>query len=156
MGIPISFGDYCLRQSILQVRMEFTSHFDQSCHMGYCPPPQNDSSHFSNGGWEYHQRMIEYEQSNKIEHLPKPQNSSYCYDKYRNFGFGRNFNAAYPILQGLSPQNCPTYALPQKLLEFSMTELSKRYLFIAQLSEFLRQNIREVIGDMEISRRNQE
>ncbi|KAL4306400.1 hypothetical protein AHAS_Ahas16G0174500 [Arachis hypogaea] len=28
--------------------------------MGYFPPPQNDSSHYSNGGWEYHQGMIEH------------------------------------------------------------------------------------------------
>ncbi|KAL4306478.1 hypothetical protein AHAS_Ahas16G0182300 [Arachis hypogaea] len=24
-------------------------------HMGYFPPPQNDSSHYFNGGWEYYQ-----------------------------------------------------------------------------------------------------
>ncbi|KAL4329466.1 hypothetical protein AHAS_Ahas13G0302900 [Arachis hypogaea] len=31
--------------------------------MGYYPPPQNDSSHYPNGGWEYHQELADYEQS---------------------------------------------------------------------------------------------
>ena len=28
---------------------------EQENHMGYFPPPQNDSSHYSHGGWEYQQ-----------------------------------------------------------------------------------------------------
>ncbi|KAL4374152.1 hypothetical protein AHAS_Ahas05G0153200 [Arachis hypogaea] len=54
--------------------MEFTSSFDKSYHMGYCPPPQNDSSHYPNGGWEYHQEMINYEQSTQLGYAPGPQN----------------------------------------------------------------------------------
>ncbi|KAL4321676.1 hypothetical protein AHAS_Ahas14G0134300 [Arachis hypogaea] len=54
--------------------MEFTSSFDQANFMGYCPPPQNDSSHYPNGGWEYHQGMIEYEQSNQMGDASGPQN----------------------------------------------------------------------------------
>ncbi|KAL4321605.1 hypothetical protein AHAS_Ahas14G0127200 [Arachis hypogaea] len=33
---------------------------EQENHMGYFPPPQNDSSHYSNGCWEYHQGMKEH------------------------------------------------------------------------------------------------
>ncbi|KAL4329423.1 hypothetical protein AHAS_Ahas13G0298600 [Arachis hypogaea] len=54
--------------------MEFTSHSDQSYHTGYCPPPQNDSCHYLNGGWEYYQGMIDYEQSTQLEYAPGPQN----------------------------------------------------------------------------------
>ncbi|KAL4306403.1 hypothetical protein AHAS_Ahas16G0174800 [Arachis hypogaea] len=42
--------------------------------MGYYPPPQNDSSHYPNGGWEYHQEMTDYEQSNQCGYAPGPQN----------------------------------------------------------------------------------
>ncbi|KAL4315581.1 hypothetical protein AHAS_Ahas15G0199400 [Arachis hypogaea] len=49
--------------------------------MGYCPPPQNDSSHYLNGGWECQQGMIEY------EHLLEPQNDSCCYDNYSCYGW---------------------------------------------------------------------
>ncbi|KAL4293974.1 hypothetical protein AHAS_Ahas18G0181700 [Arachis hypogaea] len=33
--------------------------------MGYFPPPQNDSSHYSNGYWEYHQEFTDSEQPNQ-------------------------------------------------------------------------------------------
>ncbi|KAL4300365.1 hypothetical protein AHAS_Ahas17G0193600 [Arachis hypogaea] len=62
--------------------MEFTSHFDQSYHMGYCPPPQNDSSHYPNDGWEYHQGMIDYEQSTPLGYAPGPQNDQENYMGY--------------------------------------------------------------------------
>ncbi|KAL4300195.1 hypothetical protein AHAS_Ahas17G0176600 [Arachis hypogaea] len=97
--------------------MEFTSSFDQSYHMGYCPPPQNVSSHYSNSGWEYHQEMIDYEQStqwgyapelqndlchyhhgvwayqqeceqsSEMGYFPEPQHDSYCCDNYTNCGW---------------------------------------------------------------------
>ncbi|KAL4315702.1 hypothetical protein AHAS_Ahas15G0211500 [Arachis hypogaea] len=80
--------------------------------MGYFPLPQNDASHYSNGGWEYHQEMIndqanqmrycpepqndlchylhgswayqqEYEQPSKMNNFPEPQNDSYC-DEFNN------------------------------------------------------------------------
>ncbi|KAL4344862.1 hypothetical protein AHAS_Ahas11G0220800 [Arachis hypogaea] len=56
--------------------------------MRYFPPPQLNSSHYSNGGWEYHQESIDYEQSNQwgyanqdnsMEYYPTPQNNSYYY-----------------------------------------------------------------------------
>ncbi|KAL4321667.1 hypothetical protein AHAS_Ahas14G0133400 [Arachis hypogaea] len=54
--------------------MEFTSSLDQANFMGYYPPPQNDSSHYPNGGWEYHQEMIDYEQSTQWGYAPESQN----------------------------------------------------------------------------------
>ncbi|KAL4365815.1 hypothetical protein AHAS_Ahas07G0143800 [Arachis hypogaea] len=39
--------------------------------MGYCPPSQNN---YSNGGWEYHQKMTDYEQSTQWGYAPEPQN----------------------------------------------------------------------------------
>ncbi|KAL4365126.1 hypothetical protein AHAS_Ahas07G0074900 [Arachis hypogaea] len=33
---------------------------EQENHMGYQPPPQNDSYHYPHGGWKYHQRMEEH------------------------------------------------------------------------------------------------
>ncbi|KAL4315230.1 hypothetical protein AHAS_Ahas15G0164300 [Arachis hypogaea] len=33
---------------------------EQENHMGYFPPPQNDASHYSDGGREYHQGMKEH------------------------------------------------------------------------------------------------
>ncbi|KAL4345856.1 hypothetical protein AHAS_Ahas11G0320200 [Arachis hypogaea] len=68
--------------------MEFTSSFDQTNFMGYCPPPQNDSCYYANGGWEYHQEMIEYEQSidapgplsdQNMRYFPPPQ-YDLCHD----------------------------------------------------------------------------
>ncbi|KAL4371810.1 hypothetical protein AHAS_Ahas06G0203000 [Arachis hypogaea] len=54
--------------------MEFSSSFDQANFIGYCPSSQYDSSHYPNDGWEYHQEMIDYEQSNQWEYAPEPQN----------------------------------------------------------------------------------
>ncbi|KAL4357012.1 hypothetical protein AHAS_Ahas09G0144100 [Arachis hypogaea] len=42
--------------------------------MEYCSPLQYYSSHYSNDGWEYHQEMTEYEQSNQWGYAPEPQN----------------------------------------------------------------------------------
>ncbi|KAL4287303.1 hypothetical protein AHAS_Ahas19G0172700 [Arachis hypogaea] len=73
--------------------MEFNSSFDQINSMVYYPPPQNDSSHYPNGGWEYHQEMTNYEQSNQwgyanqdnsMRYYPTPQNDS-CH--YANGGW---------------------------------------------------------------------
>ncbi|KAL4337544.1 hypothetical protein AHAS_Ahas12G0120800 [Arachis hypogaea] len=55
--------------------MELISSFDQTNFMGYYPTPQNDSSHYPNGGWEYHQEMTNYEQSNQWGYAPGPQNN---------------------------------------------------------------------------------
>ncbi|KAL4357106.1 hypothetical protein AHAS_Ahas09G0153500 [Arachis hypogaea] len=54
--------------------MEFTSSFNQLYHMEYFPSPQNDSSHYPNGGWEYHQEMRNYEQSTQLGYALIPQN----------------------------------------------------------------------------------
>ncbi|KAL4344517.1 hypothetical protein AHAS_Ahas11G0186300 [Arachis hypogaea] len=43
---------------------------DQENHMGYFPPPQNDSSHYN--GWEYHQEMIDDEVIH-MRYDPEPQ-----------------------------------------------------------------------------------
>ncbi|KAL4371239.1 hypothetical protein AHAS_Ahas06G0145900 [Arachis hypogaea] len=86
--------------------------------MGYFPPPQNDSSYYSNGGWKYYQETTDFEQSNQwgyanqdnsMEYYPTPQNNS-CY--YANV-----FDSSYPTYQEPSSleqtfnsliQNCPT------------------------------------------------
>ncbi|KAL4381351.1 hypothetical protein AHAS_Ahas04G0124800 [Arachis hypogaea] len=73
--------------------MEFTSSFNQTNFMGYCPPSQYDSSHYSNDGWEYHQedtnsehfnqwRLAPESQIDQAEHMrycPEPQNDLYHY-----------------------------------------------------------------------------
>ncbi|KAL4344459.1 hypothetical protein AHAS_Ahas11G0180500 [Arachis hypogaea] len=41
--------------------------------MGYFSPPQNDSSHYSNGGWEYRQEIANSEHSNTWRFAPEPQ-----------------------------------------------------------------------------------
>ncbi|KAL4276441.1 hypothetical protein AHAS_Ahas20G0207500 [Arachis hypogaea] len=47
--------------------------------MRYCPPPQNDSSHYPNGGWEYHQGMRQNDQSNFMGNFPPPQSNPRYY-----------------------------------------------------------------------------
>ncbi|KAL4344638.1 hypothetical protein AHAS_Ahas11G0198400 [Arachis hypogaea] len=87
---------------------------EQENHMGYFPPPQNDSSHYSNGGLEYHQELKEY------EHLPEPQDDSYCYNNHSYCGWEsqnqRNLDDSYFVHQETSllecafnkfMQNCP-------------------------------------------------
>ncbi|KAL4321892.1 hypothetical protein AHAS_Ahas14G0155900 [Arachis hypogaea] len=58
-------------------------------HMGYQPPPQNDSYHYPHGGWEYHQGMKEN------EHFPEPQSDSYCYGTYTNDGWEGKCNDSH-------------------------------------------------------------
>ncbi|KAL4315990.1 hypothetical protein AHAS_Ahas15G0240300 [Arachis hypogaea] len=41
--------------------------------MGYFSPPQNDSSHYSNDGWEYRQEIANSEHSNPWRFAPEPQ-----------------------------------------------------------------------------------
>jgi len=78
--------------------------------MWYFPPPQNDSSHYSNSGWEYHQELKEY------EHLTEPQRDSYCDDSYTNRGWKGNVNSSFSTHQETSSlgyafndfmQDCP-------------------------------------------------
>ncbi|KAL4276278.1 hypothetical protein AHAS_Ahas20G0191200 [Arachis hypogaea] len=94
---------------------------EQENHMGYQPPPQNDSYHYPHGGWEYHQELKEY------EHLPEPQRDSYCDDSYTNRGWEGNVNSSYSIHQETSSleytlnkvmQNCPP-SLPSFSFESS-------------------------------------
>ncbi|KAL4344688.1 hypothetical protein AHAS_Ahas11G0203400 [Arachis hypogaea] len=68
--------------------MDFNSSCDQTNFMGYYPPSPID---YSNGGWEYHQEIIDSEHSNQwryasepqdeqdkfIGYYPTPQNNSY-------------------------------------------------------------------------------
>ncbi|KAL4329363.1 hypothetical protein AHAS_Ahas13G0292600 [Arachis hypogaea] len=54
----------------------YTSENNQDNSIRYCPPSQDDSGHYTNGGWEYQQGMKEY------EHLPEPQDDSYCYNNH--------------------------------------------------------------------------
>ncbi|KAL4329600.1 hypothetical protein AHAS_Ahas13G0316300 [Arachis hypogaea] len=42
--------------------------------MEYSPPPQNYSSYYLNSGWEYHEEMINYEQSSQLGYAPGLQN----------------------------------------------------------------------------------
>ncbi|KAL4356916.1 hypothetical protein AHAS_Ahas09G0134500 [Arachis hypogaea] len=65
---------------------------EQENHEGYQPPPQNDSYHYLHGGWEYQQRMKEYEQSSEMNYFPEPQSDSYCYDSYTNHGWEGNIS----------------------------------------------------------------
>ena len=62
--------------------MEFNSSFDQTNFMGYCPPSQYDSSHYPNGGYEYHQEMTDYEQSTQWGYAPGPQNDQNTFIRY--------------------------------------------------------------------------
>ncbi|KAL4356983.1 hypothetical protein AHAS_Ahas09G0141200 [Arachis hypogaea] len=41
--------------------------------MGYCPPSQYDSSHYSNDGWKYHQEDTNSEHSNPWRFASEPQ-----------------------------------------------------------------------------------
>ncbi|KAL4315825.1 hypothetical protein AHAS_Ahas15G0223800 [Arachis hypogaea] len=59
--------------------MEFTSSFDQTNFMGYFTPSPND---YSNGGWEYHQEMANYEQSNQWGYGSEPQNDQDNFMRY--------------------------------------------------------------------------
>ncbi|KAL4329211.1 hypothetical protein AHAS_Ahas13G0277400 [Arachis hypogaea] len=43
--------------------------------MGYFPPPQNDASHDSNGGWEYYQETANSEQSSHMRDCPIAKDS---------------------------------------------------------------------------------
>ncbi|KAL4371441.1 hypothetical protein AHAS_Ahas06G0166100 [Arachis hypogaea] len=99
--------------------------------MRYFSPPQNDASHYSNGGWEYHQKMIndqanhmrycpepqndlchyphgswayqeEYEQSSEMNYFPEPQSDSHCYDVDINCGWEENFNVSSSVHEGTS------------------------------------------------------
>ncbi|KAL4344660.1 hypothetical protein AHAS_Ahas11G0200600 [Arachis hypogaea] len=100
--------------------MEYTSSFGQANFMRYFPPPQNDSSYYANGGWEYQkQGMMGFEQSNQMGYFPGSQNDSHFYefDNYLNCGWKgqnkREFNVPYPIHQEPSSldtfmQHCPT------------------------------------------------
>ncbi|KAL4315436.1 hypothetical protein AHAS_Ahas15G0184900 [Arachis hypogaea] len=53
--------------------MEFNLSLDQTNFMGYCPPSQYDSSHYSNDGWKYHQEITNSEHSNPWRYVPEPQ-----------------------------------------------------------------------------------
>ncbi|KAL4365791.1 hypothetical protein AHAS_Ahas07G0141400 [Arachis hypogaea] len=77
--------------------------------MGYFSPPQNDSSHYSNGGWEYHQGMKEH------EYLPEPQSDSHCDDNYTNRGWEGNLKDSCSIHQETSS------------LEYTLNKVMKNY-----------------------------
>ncbi|KAL4287437.1 hypothetical protein AHAS_Ahas19G0186100 [Arachis hypogaea] len=100
--------------------MEFTSCFDQTNFMGYCPPSPND---YSNGGWKYHQEVTEYEQSTQWGYAPGPQNNQDNSMRYHptpqndSCHYANAFNSAYSTYQEPSSlectfnsfmQNCPT------------------------------------------------
>ncbi|KAL4373131.1 hypothetical protein AHAS_Ahas05G0051100 [Arachis hypogaea] len=55
--------------------MEFTSSFNQTNFIGYYPPSQYDSSHYSNDGWEYHQEDTNSEHSNPWRFDSEPKMS---------------------------------------------------------------------------------
>ncbi|KAL4276145.1 hypothetical protein AHAS_Ahas20G0177900 [Arachis hypogaea] len=64
---PIDYGGWEYHQEITdsehsnQWRYASEPQDKQENHMGCCPPPQIDSSHYSNGGCEYHQNSTDYE-----------------------------------------------------------------------------------------------
>ncbi|QHO42171.1 uncharacterized protein DS421_5g151910 [Arachis hypogaea] len=51
-------------------------------HMGYQPPPQNDSYHYPHGGWEYQQEMMDHEQSTQMGYAPRSHNDQESYMGY--------------------------------------------------------------------------
>ncbi|KAL4275970.1 hypothetical protein AHAS_Ahas20G0160500 [Arachis hypogaea] len=100
--------------------MEFNSSFDQTNFMGYCPPSPND---YSNGCWEDHQEMTDYEQSNQWGYAPEPQNDQdnfmgYCQTPQNDScHYANALNVSYSINQVPSSLeqsfnsfmlNCPT------------------------------------------------
>ncbi|KAL4315892.1 hypothetical protein AHAS_Ahas15G0230500 [Arachis hypogaea] len=102
--------------------MEFTLSFDQTNFMECGPPPQNDSSHYPNGGWKYHQEMTDYEQSTQWGYALGPQNDQadymgYCPPPNDSCHYANAFNHPYSTYQETSSlestfnafmQNCPT------------------------------------------------
>ncbi|KAL4306588.1 hypothetical protein AHAS_Ahas16G0193300 [Arachis hypogaea] len=72
--------------------MVFTSSFDQTNFIGYYPPSQYDSSHYPNGGWEYHQKITYSEQPNQWGYTSEPQDEQ------------DNFMGYYPTLKNDSYQ----------------------------------------------------
>ncbi|XP_057735293.1 uncharacterized protein LOC130950741 [Arachis stenosperma] len=55
---------------------------EQENHMGYQPPPQNDSYHYPYGGWEYQQEMMDHEQSTQMGYAPRSHNDQESYMGY--------------------------------------------------------------------------
>ncbi|KAL4365143.1 hypothetical protein AHAS_Ahas07G0076600 [Arachis hypogaea] len=62
--------------------MKFISSFDQINFMENYPPLQHDSSHYHNGGWEYQQKMTDYEQSTQWGYALEPQNNEANHLRY--------------------------------------------------------------------------
>ncbi|KAL4329365.1 hypothetical protein AHAS_Ahas13G0292800 [Arachis hypogaea] len=97
--------------------------------MGYYPPPQNDSYQYPNGGWEYHQELIDSEQpsqwgyasendqDNFMRYCPPPQDDSdgwegNCNDSHSNHSKTLSLdNAVNTYMEDCSsiPQNNPHY-----------------------------------------------
>ncbi|KAL4337434.1 hypothetical protein AHAS_Ahas12G0109800 [Arachis hypogaea] len=50
--------------------------------MGYFPPSQYDSSHYSNDGWEYHQEVTDSKQSNQWRYASEPQDEQDNFMRY--------------------------------------------------------------------------
>ncbi|KAL4315741.1 hypothetical protein AHAS_Ahas15G0215400 [Arachis hypogaea] len=84
--------------------MLFNSSYNQTDFMGYYPP-----STISNGGWEYHQEIANFEHSNQwrydsepqenhMGYQPPPQNDSYQYPNA--------FNSSYSTHQETSSLEC--------------------------------------------------
>ncbi|KAL4329426.1 hypothetical protein AHAS_Ahas13G0298900 [Arachis hypogaea] len=89
---------------------------EQENHMGYFPPPQNDTSHYYNGGWEYHQGIKEhppsrpsfsFESSSSLDYastqsfLQNPYKSSH--QSYNSFHTPQhNFTTTHPCHQNYS------------------------------------------------------
>ncbi|KAL4356864.1 hypothetical protein AHAS_Ahas09G0129300 [Arachis hypogaea] len=63
--------------------MELTSSFNQTNFMGYCPPSQFDSSHYSNDGWKYHQEDTNSEHSNPWRIASEPQDEQENHEGYQ-------------------------------------------------------------------------
>ncbi|QHN77767.1 uncharacterized protein DS421_19g655620 [Arachis hypogaea] len=82
---------------------------EQENHMGYFTPPQNDASHYSNGGWDWAYQQ-EYEQSSEMNYFPEPQSDPHCYDTDINCGWKGNFNVSSSVHQGTSSFDCAVNA----------------------------------------------
>ena len=73
---PISNGGWEYHQQITNPehsnswRLASETQDEQENHMGYFPPPQNDSSHYD--GWEFHQEMTDDEVIH-MRYDPEPQ-----------------------------------------------------------------------------------
>ena len=146
--------------------MEFTSSFNQTNFMGYCPPSQYDSSHYSNGGWEYHQGMKEhppsrpsfsFESSSSLDYastqsfLQNPYKSSH--QSHNSFHTPQhNFTTTHPCHQNYSQPSSLEPADEDYLQAIEIhRKLVERYTQPQSWKEII---LKKMNGPLEQTRRN--